>query len=226
MEEALGKQLHRLDAQGQVGRTGVILGVVNNFHYQSLHETLKPLVIPFGAWDYAVRINPHNISETISYMQKTWETMVPGMPLNYRFLDDNIDQLYRKEQKLGQIIQYFTILAIFIACLGLFGLASFTTQTRTKEIGVRKVLGATVPSLVLLLSKEFTRLVLMAFVIATPIAWWAMNRWLENFAYRIGIEWWIFALAGALALTIALLTVSSQAIKAALTNPADSLRYE
>jgi putative ABC transport system permease protein len=162
----------------------------------------------------------------MDHIKETWDNFASEWPLNYRFLDDDLEALYRREQKLGQIIQYFAVLAIFIACLGLFGLASFTAEQRTKEIGIRKVLGASVASVVSLVSKEFTKLVVIAFVVASPIAYWAMSKWLENFAYRVGISVWVFVLAGGAALLIALITVSSQAIKAALTNPVEALKYE
>ena len=152
--------------------------------------------------------------------------MAPGQPFSYAFLEDSFDAMYRAEQRIGTIALTFACLAIFIACLGLFGLAAFTAEQRTKEIGVRKVLGASVGSIVALLSKDFLKLVLIAIVIASPIAWYAMNRWLQDFAYKITIEWWVFALAGLLAVGIALLTVSFQSIRAALMNPVKSLRSE
>ena len=152
--------------------------------------------------------------------------MAPGMPFSYQFLDESFDNMYRAEQRIGKVAMSFAILAVFIACLGLFGLATFMAEQRTKEIGVRKVLGATVPNIVTMLSKDFVRLVLLASVIAFPVAWYAMNRWLQDFAYRIDIGWWIFILAGLIAIIIAIITVSFQAIRAALTNPVNSLRTE
>ena len=152
--------------------------------------------------------------------------MAPGMPFSYQFLDDSFDDMYRAEQRVGKIALVFSILAILIACLGLFGLATFIAEQRTKEIGIRKVLGASVQGLVQMLSKDFLYLVLIAFVIAVPIAWWLMAKWLQDFAYRVNIGWWIFLAAGVLAGLIALLTVSFQAVRAALTNPVKSLRTE
>ena len=152
--------------------------------------------------------------------------MASGMPFSYRFLDDSFNEMYNSEQRVGKIAMIFSILAIFIACLGLFGLATFIAEQRTKEIGIRKVLGASVNGIVQLLSKDFLKLVLIAFVIAVPISWWAMHRWLQDFAYRINISWWIFIIAGFLALVIALLTISFQAIKAAIANPVKSLKTE
>jgi putative ABC transport system permease protein len=226
IDNAVGKKIDQMRSDGTVRRSGRVIGVVKDFNFQPLRETLKPLVIRFGGGQFAIRLAKNRISSAMAYIESIHAKFNPDWPLNYRFLDDDLNKLYRKEAKLGQIIQYFTFLAIFIACMGLFGLASFTTERRTKEIGVRKVLGASVTNLVLLLSNEFTKLVLVAFVIATPIAWLAMNRWLENFAFRTGIHWWIFAMAGGISLLIALLTVSYQAIKAALANPVEALHYE
>jgi putative ABC transport system permease protein len=155
-----------------------------------------------------------------------WSKFAPSYPLDYYFLDDDFARLHQADQQLGRVFQAFALLAIGIACLGLFGLAAFTAERRTKEIGVRKVLGATVTNVVTLLSKDFVKLVLLANLIAWPLAWYAMNKWLQSFAFRVEMEWWVFALAGGLALLIALLTVSTQAIKAALANPVEALRYE
>jgi len=148
------------------------------------------------------------------------------MPFSYQFLDDSFDDMYREEQRVGKVALTFSLLAVLIACLGLFGLATYMSEQRTKEIGVRKVLGASVPNIVSMLSKDFLLLVLISFVIAVPVAWWGMNKWLQDFAYRINIGWWIFVVAGVTALLIALITVSFQAIKAAIANPVKSLRTE
>ena len=152
--------------------------------------------------------------------------MAAGLPFSYRFLDDSFNEMYRNEQRIGKLAISFAVLAIFIACLGLFGLATYMAEQRTKEIGIRKVLGASVGNVVNMLSKDFIILVLVASVIAFPVAWWAMHNWLQDFAYRITIRWWIFLVAGAIAFLIAFITVSSQAIKAALANPVKSLRTE
>jgi putative ABC transport system permease protein len=159
-------------------------------------------------------------------MERIWGQFAPGYPFNYRFMDEAIDSLYRSELQIGTIFRYFAILAIFISCLGLFGLASYMAEQRTKEIGIRKVLGATVTNILLLLSKEFAKWVLIANIIAWPVAYFAMNKWLQGYAYRINIAVWSFVLAAALALAIALFTVSYQAVRAATANPADALRYE
>ena len=159
-------------------------------------------------------------------MQSTWKQFSPDFPFDYHFLDQSFDQLYRSEKRLNEIFGTFSMLAILIACLGLFGLAAYATQERTKEMGIRKVLGASVPQVVNLIASDFLKLVLIANVIAWPLAYYAMQEWLQNFAYRINIGLWIFVLSGILALVIALLTVSSQAIRAATANPVESLRYE
>ena len=212
-------------AQGK----GKIIGVVKNFHFQSLHRQIEPLILivhPYWFSHCHFRISAEDFPATIAYIDKKLKELVPEYPFELRFLDEAIDRLYRTEQRVGNLVRYGAIIAVFVACLGLFGLAAFTAVQRTKEIGIRKVLGASVSSIIVMLSKEFTKWVLLANIIAWPIAWYAMNKWLQNFAYRIEIGWWTFILAGALALVIALLTVSYQAIRAATTNPVDSLRYE
>ncbi len=174
----------------------------------------------------SLRIASGNIQETIAYIQGIWDRFHPGYPVTYTFLDDRLNALYRNEARMMEMFGYFSMLAIFIACLGLFGLASFTTEQRTKEIGVRKVLGATVSRIIILLSREFAKWVLVANIIAWPIAYFAMNTWLDNFAYRVNVGWAAFLVTGVLTFMIALLTVSYQSVRAALANPADSLRYE
>jgi putative ABC transport system permease protein len=174
----------------------------------------------------SVRLNTENISETIKYAEKTWDDFAQNKPFEYSFLDENYDNLYMSEMQTKKIFSVFSFLAIFIACLGLFGLASFIADRKTKEIGIRKVLGASIPKIVSILNKSFVKWVLLANFIAWPTAWFIMNRWLQNFAYRIGLSWWMFVLAAVLALMFALITVSFQTLKAALKNPVDSLRYE
>jgi len=202
---------------------------VADFNYESLHNEIVPM-LTYIRLDQtntvSLRIAAGNIQETISYIQEIWDRFHPGYPVTYTFLDDRLNALYRNEARMMEMFGYFSMLAIFIACLGLFGLASFTTEQRTKEIGVRKVLGATVSRIIILLSREFAKWVLVANIIAWPIAYFAMNTWLDNFAYRINIGWAAFLLTGILTSMIALLTVSYQSVKAALANPADSLRYE
>jgi putative ABC transport system permease protein len=159
-------------------------------------------------------------------LETTWRKDLPGAPFAYAFLDQEVQKHYEAEQSLSNIINSFTMMAIFISCLGLFGLAAFSAEQRQKEIGIRKVLGARVSGIAALLSKEFIKLVGIAFIVATPLSWWAMHKWLETFAYKVPVTWWMFALAGILSITIALFTVSFQAIKAAVANPVKSLRSE
>ena len=207
-----------------------VVGVVKDFHFRSMHEAIGPLVffIPTPNWFSvsSVRVRPENLDETLALMEQTWTTFEPTHPFTYSFLDQQFAQLYLAEAQVSKLLNYATALAIFIACLGLFGLAAFTAEQRTKEIGIRKVLGASVGSIVVLLSKDFVRLVVLAFVLAAPLAYLAMTRWLDDFAYRVEISWRIFLMAGLLALAIALLTVSYQAIRAAVGNPVKALRYE
>jgi putative ABC transport system permease protein len=223
MDSPVGKRFSALR------KRGTILGVIKNFNYKSLHNEIEPLILTMdpGRLYYAcIRISSDNIEETIDLLEKTWNKFSAGFPFDYTFLDDRIDNLYRSEQSIGTVFNYFTILVIFIACLGLFGLASFTAEQRTKEIGIRKVLGASVSSIVMLLSREFAKWVVFANITAWPAAYFIMNKWLENFAYRTNIGIQTFFLAAGLALAIALITVSYQCIKAALSNPVDSLKYE
>ncbi len=207
---------------------GEVIGVVKDFHYQSLHHEIEPLIIMTGNWFeyFAIRIRSDDVADTLSFLKTQWKEIAPNKPFDYFFLDDDYDKLYRAEKQIGTLFGLFSILAIFVASLGLFGLASFTAQLRIKEIGIRKVLGASVSNLVLMLSKEFALLVGIANLIAWPIAYYAMHRWLQDFAYRIDLEIWAFVLSGFLALFIALTTVSYQAYKVARTNPVDALRYE
>jgi putative ABC transport system permease protein len=209
-------------------REGTIIGVMKDFHQSSLRNQIEPMIfwIREGGPRVCVKINSEHMPETIRFVESTWKRFVRHYPFTYGFLDENIDDLYKVERKIATAFQYSTLVAMCVACLGLLGLASFMAQRRTKEIGIRKVLGATVSNIVLLLSKEFGKWVLLANVIAWPIAYYAMNRWLESFAYRISIGWGTFALAGLFAFLMALITVSSQAIKAALANPVETLRYE
>lgn len=211
------------------GTTYTIIGVVEDFIFGSLREEgLQPLCLAIGGSNSltSVKISSNNIDKTIMDITSIWNKFSPNQKIQYSFLDEGFAALYNDVRRTQNIFTSFAIIAIFIACLGLFGLAAYTTTQRTKEIGVRKVLGASIAAIVKLLSKDFVRLVFVAIVIASPIAWWAMNKWLEDFAYRIDIEWWPFALAGSAVVVVALLTVSWQAIRAALANPVDSLRDE
>ena len=220
------------DWQGEQLRFEIV-GVVKDFHFESLHKEIMPYALQLFNYEitpppsYLVaRMGTNKISETLASIEQTWKSLHPSQPFEYSFLDEDFQRNYEAEGRIHSIIRYFTIIAIFISCLGLFGLAAFTAERRTKEIGIRKVLGASVGSIVTLLSKEFLLLVGIAFLIATPVAWYAANRWLEGFAYRIPVQWWVFAIAGVLALAIALFTISFQAIRAAVANPVNSLKTE
>jgi putative ABC transport system permease protein len=233
LTEAVGKKIVLMGRTREESLKFTVIGVLKDFHFESLRQEIRPLALfPQRALRerapgfVAVRLRPKNLPATLAFLENKWREFVPHHPFEYSFLDADFEALYRAEQRTGRIFGAFSALAILIACLGLFGLASFMTEQRTKEIGVRKVLGASVAQVVILLSKDFTRLVLIALMIAAPAAYLAMNRWLQDFAYRIEISWWVFALAGSVALFIALLTVSTQAIKAALANPVEALRYE
>ena len=211
------------------GRTGQIIGVVKDFNYKSMHDRTGPLIAfndPNWFRFFMVRVAPNNASHAINEVQNIWKQMLPGSPLEYSFLDDTFNELYSEDQKTAFLILAFAIIAIMISCLGLFGLATFTAEQRSKEIGIRKVLGASVAGIVKMLSTEFVKLVIIAACIALPVGWIGINKWLENFAYHVHISWWMLAVPGLLALLIALVTVSFQAIKAALANPVKSLRTE
>ncbi len=230
-EDPVGKRFVFRPPPGQEGETTytTVIGVVRDFHLQSLRQKIDPLVIFYDydeLYTFSIRIAPDNIMHTMDLLKKKWGELDPNRPFHYYFLDDSFDSQYRREERLKNITFYFSFLAIFIGCLGLFGMASFTAEQRTKEIGIRKVLGASVSGIVCLLAKEFLILVAVANLIAWPVAYWAMSRWLQGFAYRVGIDWLLFVLSAAIALAIALITVSYQAIRAALSNPVDALRYE
>jgi len=214
---------------GETVSRNTIVGVVKDFHFRSLHHEIGPLLLAYQMDANPivnVRLSTENVSQTIAFIKVTCNELVPGCPFEYHFFDESFEALYQRELKFERLFFFFSAFAIFIACLGLFGLASFMAEQRTKEIGIRKVLGASVGSVVMLLTREFTKWVVLANVIAWPIAYFAMTRWLQNFAYRISTEVWVFVAAGLIALFIALLTVGAKAIKAAVSNPADSLRYE
>jgi len=210
-------------------KRGKVIGVVQDFHYKSLHEKVTASVIQiYPRWTYTVaaKLNTADIKSTIAFINNEWNKYVSSYPLDYKFMDESYGVMYNSEEKLSELLWIFTIMAIIVGCMGLFGLAAFSAEQRTKEIGIRKVLGANVLDIVGLLSINFVVLVIIASLIAFPIAWWAMNNWLKDFPYRIEIGWWMFAVAIAAALAIALLTVSFQSIKAAIANPVKSLRTE
>ncbi|WP_421827395.1 ABC transporter permease [Larkinella sp.] len=207
--------------------TYTVVGVIRDFHFESMHQHIAPLIMLYGGDGYqlALRIRTENLPAFLKTLEQKWKAETDN-PFSYSFLNERFNKMYESEQRIGKLFGIFAGLAVVIACLGLFGLVALTTLQRTKEIGVRKVLGASVASIVVLLSRDFLRLVMIAILIATPIGWYAMNRWLADFAYRIDLEWWVFGLAGFLAVAVALLTVSFQSIKAALVNPVKSLRSE
>jgi len=208
-----------------------IVGVLEDFNHRPLYIHPQPIVWAIGQNDWhfrqaLVRISPGNATEVTAFIEACWQRLFPALPFRSSFLDRDIERVYRQEKQWQTLFTYFAGLAIGVACLGLFGLAAFTAERRTKEIGIRKTLGASVLHVVLLLSKEFSYLVLAANIIAWPVAYWALNSWLQDYPYRIELEVWIFLLSGALALGIAWLTVSWQAVKAALSDPVEALRYE
>ncbi|MGG7663013.1 ABC transporter permease [Dyadobacter sp. BHUBP1] len=226
METLIGK---RFGFSG-MDSLSTIVGVSEDFNFNSLHHKIETLCM-FNQkdWSYSemsVRIKGKNARQALATIQSAWNKFVPGQPFTYSFLDEHFNEMYRADSQVSEIVGILAGLAIFISCLGLFGLASYSAERRIKEIGVRKVMGASVAGIVALLSRDFLKLVLVAFLIATPIAWWAVRSWLNDFAYRIDIEWWMFLLAGALAVLVALFTISFQSIKAALMNPVKSLRAE
>jgi putative ABC transport system permease protein len=206
-----------------------LIGVVKDFHFTSLRSEIKPFAFintPQRQSYFVVKLSADQVSTTLAQIENTWRAFVPERPIQYSFLDETFAQQYEAETRFQRVFIILVGLSIVIACLGLFALSAFMAEQRFKEIGVRKVLGASVANIVVLLSKDFLQLVLLSVVIASPVAWYVMNHWLEGFAYKITIEWWVFALTGAVALSIALLTVSVQSIKAALMNPVKSLRSE
>jgi len=209
-----------------------IIGVVKDYHFQSLHQKIKPLALSASTFfsspiSYLILdVKGRNYADLITSIQKSWNKVNPASPFAYSFLDQDFQKNYQKEEQTSQLIQNFTLVAIFIACMGLFGLAMFTSEQRTKEIGVRKVLGASVSQITLMLSSDFLKLVLISILLSAPLAYYVMTQWLHDFAYRIAIEWWVFILAGAIAIFISVLTMSYQAIKAASMNPVKSLRSE
>ncbi|MCW3091925.1 MAG: transporter permease [Ferruginibacter sp.] len=228
-DNPIGKKLYTFDGvMPPKSISYTIIGVVKNFNFESLHQNIGPLCFRMGnnSWSTAFKVSATDVTGLLKNIENKWKAMAPGMPFSYQFLDDAFDNMYRSEQRVGKIALAFAILTILIACLGLFGLATYMAEQRTKEIGVRKVLGASIQNVVSMLSKDFLKLVFVGALIAFPIAWYSMHKWLEDFAFRVDMSWWIFAFAGFIALLIALATVSFQAIKAAMANPVKSLRTE
>lgn len=229
LNESAAREFGMESPVGELVSRQTVVGIVKDYHFRSLHHEIGPLLLVYQQDANPiinVRISTENVGQTIAFIRKTLDELVPGEPFEYHFFDESFEALYQREQKFERLFFFFSAFAIFIACLGLFGLASFMADRRTKEIGIRKVLGASSGNVVLLLSREFTKWVVLSNVVAWPVAYFAMSKWLEDFAYRTKIGAWVFIASGLITLIIALLTVSSKAIKAALSNPADSLRYE
>jgi putative ABC transport system permease protein len=208
---------------------GVVVGMAKDFHFAPLHLDIEPLALMLLSdrpnW-LSIKINPHDVPETLAFIERTWKAHSQEGNFSYVFLDDRLDRMYRTEEKLGKTFSIYTFVALFVACLGLFGLASFTTAQQTKEIGIRKVLGATEWNITALTTKRFAGLVMAANAVGWPVAYFAMQKWLQNFAYKTSMKLWIFALTAGMSLGIAFLTVGYQSVKAALADPAESLRYE
>ncbi len=228
--DILEKRLYRIvDENTKTLKEFRVIGIVKDFNFSSLREHVKPLAFIFGSDDGAMTVRiagSSDITQVLSAIEDKWKLVAPDLPFEYSFMDADFDQLYKGDRQSGKLITHFASLSILISCLGLFGLATFMAEQRTKEIGIRKVMGASVPGITVLLSKDFLKLVLIAVAIAIPAAWYFTDKWLQDFAYHIDVEWWIFAVASVMALIIALLTVSVQAIKAAVQNPVKSLRSE
>ena len=222
-EEAIGKKMFLDDS-----RPGTVKAVVKDFHFQSLHDPIKSMVLFPDSWnrELLVKLSGHNLANSISFLETKWKTLVPTRPFEYRFMDEDYNKLYSAEMRLGKVMNLFSSIAIILACLGLFGLSSYTAQQRFKEIGIRKVLGASIGSIVIALSKDFVKLSLIAILISVPVAWWAMTKWLQDFTYRADMSWSIYFFAGVITILLAVATVSFHAIRAALMNPVKSLRSE
>jgi len=211
------------------GETFTVIGVVEDFNYETMKQTVSPLCLVLGGNNSAimsVKLNTADLKNTLASITSIWKNFAPNQPFRYTFMDESFANMYADVQRMGQIFTSFAVLAIIIACLGLFALSAFMAEQRNKEIGIRKVLGASVTAITAMLSKDFVKLVIIAIVIATPVAWWGMYKWLQDFAYRITISWWMIAVAAIVAIVIALITISFQSIKAALMNPVKSLRTE
>lgn len=231
----IGQSIHmQKTVNGTYLVNGKVIGVVNDFHYDSFHEVIQPLIIRLSNCSLSsyengfllLKITGKNTGSTINYIKNIYSDFDPVHPLEYFFIDAQIQKQYLSEEKLNKIFTAFSLLTIFISIIGLFGIASFTLEQKTKEIGIRKVLGANILSLLKLFNKEFLKPVLIAIIFSWPIAYYIMNKWLENFAYRIDMNWWIFILSGGIALVSAFVIISFRVIKAAAENPINSLRYE
>jgi putative ABC transport system permease protein len=229
LAELIGKESLINENLRFLGVEGPIVGIMKDFHFRSIHNEIEPLaVILYPEWfnTMLIRLVPGDVTKSIAAVETGWNQVLPNYPFEYRFLDEDFTRRYRIEIGAGQLLRYFTVLVVIISCLGLFGLSSFTAEQRTKEIGVRKVLGASITNLVILMTSQFTKLVFIAIAIAFPIAYYILNKYLGNYAYRIDLSVSVFVLSGLLAVLVAIITVSYQAIRAATVNPAQALKYE
>jgi putative ABC transport system permease protein len=218
-----------MNAEGKLNHKRLtVIGVVKDFHFESLRQNIDGLglILKRNAGNLSVKLSSTDLPAALQRIEQEWKKMAPATPFSWKFMDDGFDEMYRAEIRIGSIFSIFTILSLMVACLGLLGLAAFTAERRTKEIGIRKILGATTQSIIRMLSKEILRLVILAFALAIPLAWWGANQWLHNFAYRIPVPWWGFLSAGLLAILVALLTVVFQSFKSARMEPVESLKSE
>jgi putative ABC transport system permease protein len=229
-EEPIGKKINwGFDLEGNPGRQMKVIGVIEDYHYKSLHNHVQPqMMFPaeFRKFHLTLRLREENMPETIGFIEEKWNDFGANRPFNYRFLKETWDEMYTAEKDLGIIFSIATILTIFIALLGLLGLSSFVAEQRTKEIGIRKVLGASITNVVNLLYRDFAILIMIAFVLAIPIAWYVLGLWLENFAFHISIGVWAFILGGIMSLAVGMLSISFHILKAATSNPVDAIKYE
>jgi len=221
-QEAVGKKMY------MGPREGTVRGVVKDFHFESLHNPIGSFILfpEQRGRELLIKMSGQHLQKTISSLEAKWKTLIPQRPFEYRFMDEDYDMLYASEIRLGKVMDIFSTIAIVLACLGLFGLSSYNAQQRVKEIGIRKVLGASVSDIIIALSKDFVRLTAVAIFIALPIAWWATTKWLQDFNYRTNNSWSVYVIAGLLTIMFTVVTVSFQAIKAAIGNPVKSLRTE
>ena len=235
MNESAVKKLG-WDNESAIGKSfvdGKVIGVIKDFHFLRMDFAIEPLYLTFHnnqtipyLGNIVMKINMENADNTIAYIQNTLKIVLPELPFEHHYLDESFDKLYQAEKRFGAAFNIFTLIALFIACIGLFGLVTHQILQRTKEIGIRKVLGASITDIVSLISKDFLKLVLLSSLIAAPLAWWGMNTWLQDFAYRIELNWWVFVIIGLVAILIASLTIGSQSLKAALANPVEAIKSE
>jgi len=228
-EDPLGKKIGTFHDTIEIPLT--IIGVIDDYHSNSLHKVVDPSLLCFYPQELRflnLKLNPGNINTSLETIKAKWNELEKCFPFDYYFLDQDFENFYRADKRMGEIFIYFTIIAIFVACLGLFGLASYSAEQKTKEIGIRKAIGSSVASLVIMLTKQFVKWILIANIIAWPVAYYYMDKWLGNFAYNIELSdfWWLFVASAAISFAIAVLTVSSQALRAAMANPVESLKYE